>query len=87
MAFSVETTGQAKQDLLDILEWLIEERAGDNGLRWFLKLEEAIASLSEMPHRCPFAPENKEFPFEVRQLLLAGSATAIECCSPLTETK
>jgi len=32
-------------------------------------MKEAVASLAELPHRCPLAPENKEFPFEVRQLL------------------
>jgi plasmid stabilization system protein ParE len=36
---------------------------------WFLALEEAIASLANFPQRCPLAPENAEFPFEVRQLL------------------
>ena len=69
MASRVEPTAQAKQDLLGILEWLLEAGAGDTGLHWFFRLEEAIASLSEMPHRCPLAPENREFPFEVRQLL------------------
>jgi len=28
-----------------------------------------IVSLGELPHRCPLAPEDKEFPFEVRQLV------------------
>jgi plasmid stabilization system protein ParE len=69
MTFRVEPTFQAKQDLFDILEWLLEEGAGDTGLRWFFKLEAAIASLSNMPQRCPLAPENENFPFEVRQLL------------------
>jgi hypothetical protein len=31
--------------------------------------QEAVYSLRELPERCPLAPENKEFPFEVRQLL------------------
>jgi hypothetical protein len=31
--------------------------------------KEAVASLSELPRRCPLAPESVEFPFEVRQLL------------------
>ena len=69
MAFRVEPTAQTQQDLDDILEWLLEQGAGEAGLRWFFKLEEAIASLSELPHRCPLAPEDKEFPFEVRQLV------------------
>ena|SRR5215471_13859243 len=69
MAFRVKQTAQADQDLDVILEWLQEQEAGDAGLRWFQRLKEALLSLSEMPHRCPLAPENKEFPFEVRQLL------------------
>jgi plasmid stabilization system protein ParE len=69
MAFRVEPTARARQDLDDILGWLLAQGAGETGLRWFFKLEEAIASLAEFPHRCPLAPEDKEFAFEVRQLL------------------
>jgi plasmid stabilization system protein ParE len=69
MAFRVEPTAQAKQDLVGILEWLLAQGADEPALRWFFKLEEAIASLGELPYRCPLAPESKEFPFEVRQLL------------------
>lgn len=52
-----------------ILEWLLSEHAGDAGLRWFLAMEDAIASLASFPERCLLAPENARFPFEVRQLL------------------
>jgi plasmid stabilization system protein ParE len=37
--------------------------------RWHFGLLEAIASLSEMPGRCPLAPESGYFEDEVRQLL------------------
>ena len=69
MAFRVKQSPQADSDLDGILEWLLSQQAGDTGLRWFQKLKEAVATLSELPQRCPLAPENKEFPFEVRQLL------------------
>jgi plasmid stabilization system protein ParE len=69
MAFRVEQTDAADTDLDTMLKWLGEQGAGEYGMRWFRKLREAIASLAELPHRCPFAPENAEFPFEVRQLL------------------
>ena len=69
MAFRVRLTAQADYDLDLILEWLLAQQAGDAGLRWFLKMKEAINSLAEMPERCMVAPENSEFPFEVRQLL------------------
>jgi plasmid stabilization system protein ParE len=69
MTFRVETTAEAEQDADAILEWLISQHAGDTGLRWFLALQDAIASLAEFPERCPLAPENSHFPFEVRHLL------------------
>jgi plasmid stabilization system protein ParE len=69
MVFRVETSARAAEDADLILEWLVSQHAGDSGLRWFLALEDAIASLANFPQRCPLAPENSEFPFEVRQLL------------------
>ena len=69
MAFRVNPTARATRDLDAILEWLLAHEAGETGLRWFQRMKEAVASVAELPHRCPLAPENKEFPFEVRQLL------------------
>ena len=69
MAFRVEITEDAESDGKGILEWLISQHAVEAGLRWRQGLEEAIASLSDLPARCPLAPENKSFPFEVRHLL------------------
>ena len=69
MVFRVEVTLQAEQDADAILEWLLEQGASDTGLRWFLRLQDAIASLAVAPARCPLAPENDALPFETRQLL------------------
>jgi plasmid stabilization system protein ParE len=69
MHFRVELTEKANRDLDGILEWLLEQQAGETGLRWFWRLEEACESLSQLPRRCGVAPEDAEFPFEVRQLL------------------
>lgn len=69
MLFRVELTGTAQGDLDAILEWLLAGEAGERGHLWFQKLKEALFSLSELPRRCPVAPEDAEFPFEVRQLL------------------
>jgi plasmid stabilization system protein ParE len=69
MTFRVETTAAAEQDADAILDWLISQHAGDAGTRWFVALQEAIASLAEFPKRWPLAPESAVFPFEVRQLL------------------
>jgi toxin ParE1/3/4 len=69
MAFRVKETARAKRDLDRILKWLLDEYAGDTGLRWFRGMKAAIDSLEELPERCPLAPENATFPFEVRHLL------------------
>ena len=62
MAFRVEVTAKAKQDANAILEWLLAQHAGEAGLRWFRKLDEAIASLAELPTRCRLAPEKSLCP-------------------------
>lgn len=70
MAFRrVEISAEAKREADAILQWLLAQHAGDTGVQWFLRLEDAIATLATLPQRCSLAPENARFPFEVRQLL------------------
>lgn len=68
MTFRVEVTAEAERDTDEILEWLHSQHAEDAGIRWFLGLEDAIASLAQFPKRCALAPESAVFPFQVRQL-------------------
>jgi plasmid stabilization system protein ParE len=63
MAFRVEVTRKAKQDADAILEWLLAQQAGEAGLRWFRKLEEAVASLAEFPTRWKLAFRKSLRPF------------------------
>jgi plasmid stabilization system protein ParE len=69
MALRVEVSAQAERDAEEILDWLLTHHSGRPGIDWFLALDDAFASLAEFPERCPLAPENTRFPFEVRQLL------------------
>jgi len=69
MVFRVELAERAQRDISAIYDWLRSEQAGDAGERWFRALRTAIASLSDVPSRCPLAPENRDAPVEVRQLL------------------
>jgi plasmid stabilization system protein ParE len=69
MGYHVRQTDEAHQDLANILEWLLEKQAGETGLRWLDRLQEAMGTLSEYPQRCGLAPESKEFGFEVRHLI------------------
>jgi plasmid stabilization system protein ParE len=68
MAFRVEISLQAEHDAEGILDWLLLQKSGEAGIHWFLALDDAFASLAQFPERCPIAPENPRFPFEVRQL-------------------
>lgn len=69
MDFRVELADQAKHDIAAIYDWLHSQQAGDAGERWFVALRAAITSLASLPSRCPLAPENRDSPVEVRQLL------------------
>ena len=55
MASRVETSAQAERDADTILEWLLSQHAEETGIRWFLGLEDAIASLAKFSERCPLA--------------------------------
>jgi plasmid stabilization system protein ParE len=62
MTFRVETTAEAERDADTILDWLLSPHAGDTGIRWFLALQDAIASLAEFPEQCPLAPRECGIP-------------------------
>ena len=83
MTFRVETTAAAEQDAGEVLDWLLSQHSGDAGIRWFLALQDAIASLAQLPERCALAPESAIFPFEVRHLLYATHRTCIGFSSRL----
>ena len=68
MAFRVEISRQAEHDAESILEWLLSQHGGQAGIDWFVRLDDAFASLAQFPERCSIAPEDARFPFEVRQL-------------------
>jgi toxin ParE1/3/4 len=69
MDFRVELADQAQRDIATIYDWLRSHQAGDAGERWFVALRSAVGSLASLPSRCPLAPENRDSPVEVRQLL------------------
>ena len=69
MDFRVELSDQAQRDIAAIYDWLQSQQAGDAGEQWFLALRAAVTSLTNLPSRCPLAPENRDSPVEVRHLL------------------
>jgi plasmid stabilization system protein ParE len=69
MAFRVEIEPQAFDDLDAIAEYIKKKRSFTVAERWFNGVIDDIASLKEMPARCPIALESEELGDEVRLLL------------------
>lgn len=62
----------AVEDLTVILEWLDAE-APHKLKEWYASIKEQIATLDQLPARCPLAPENELWGEEtIRQLLFLG---------------
>lgn len=68
MAFFVEITARAKDDLEDAVRWYAEH-SRDKALLWSIGCLEAIESLAKFPNRCSIAPESRDGEREVRHLL------------------
>jgi plasmid stabilization system protein ParE len=67
VTYRIEVTEHAQQNADAAYEWLVQR--GFQASEWFDGLDEAIASLAELPMRCGLARESAEFDEPVRQLL------------------
>ena len=68
MTFSIHITARALREIDETLEWYAK-RSPQAASRWHAKLMQAIASLDTNPERCGLAPEDDDYPGELRQLL------------------
>ncbi len=68
MAFFVELTARAKDDLEDAARWYAQH-SEDKALLWLIGFREAAESLADFASRCRVAPESRDGEREVRHLL------------------
>jgi plasmid stabilization system protein ParE len=68
MNYPVIIRPKAERQLLEMANWWAKHRSHDQAERWYTGFVSAISSLSHEPTRCPLALEDREFPFEVREL-------------------
>ena len=68
MAYRINLTGPAEADAHEAFE-RIREVAPASADKWLRRLFAAIATLADMPERCPFIPEADELGHPARQLL------------------
>ena len=67
MKYRVIFTERAERELEQAAEWWAEHRSVDQARRWYAGFSDVIASLAQNPERCPFAPENGRFPYDIRE--------------------
>ena len=68
MAYHVEVTLRAREDLIDIYERISADDS-PSAAKWFNGLEAAIDALKQFPRRCPIVPESKATKDGLRHLL------------------
>jgi len=56
--YRVEVSGAARHDIGNIYAYL-REHTPNHADRWLVGLYLAMGTLSELPHRCPVAPESE----------------------------
>lgn len=67
--YRVKITTPAKQDIVAAFQWWRDNRSAEQAKRWYRGIRKAIASLADMPERCPPSPEADLLPGSTRQLL------------------
>ncbi|OWY71412.1 hypothetical protein B7486_12560 [cyanobacterium TDX16] len=68
MTYRVFLQPEAESGIHQSYDWLAEQSptAADD---WLSRIEQACNSLSELPERCPLAPESDFFDVPIRQLI------------------
>jgi plasmid stabilization system protein ParE len=69
MNYRIEISSVAEAEADSAFLRLSQISSSVKASQWYVGLLEAIASLSQMPKRCPLARENEHFSQELRQLL------------------
>jgi plasmid stabilization system protein ParE len=68
MIYKVIILPLAEQEAQANHDWWAANRSTEQAARWYEAFAESVLSLEQKPDRCALAPENGQFPYEVRQL-------------------
>ena len=68
MSYQIALEEEAEQDIDAATAWMAQH-SPDKATLWYFDVQEAIASLQNLPFRCPLAPESKTFGAEIRHLI------------------
>jgi hypothetical protein len=79
VAYQVELSRRAEEDIAGVLRWFQEQGASAAGTRWLSRLTNRIDTLQQRPDRCPFASEALDLHRGVRELLVGRKRGASSC--------
>lgn len=69
--FVVQYSPRSKQDLQESYDWGVDNWGREDTDNWVRQMDELIRKrLSLMPLACSLAPEDSDFDFELRQLVI-----------------
>ncbi len=68
MTYHVNLTHRAGRELEGAADWWAAHRSANQAADWYAGFSASIESLAEDPERCPLAPEDGRFPYEIRDL-------------------
>ncbi len=68
MNYRVVLADRTLEDIDRNARWWAKNRSGDQAIRWYEGILEAIYALDENPQRWTVARENDKFPYELREL-------------------
>lgn len=86
MAYLVKFGASAALDLENLY---VEKNAAESNAsaRWFNDLEEAVASLTNLPNRCPLAAEGRRLKRKLRHLLYGAKPHVYRVVFEVDETR
>ena len=70
MKFEVRLTKEANTDILRNMVWWAENHSARQAMDWEVAVRNQVKSLSVMPRRFGFAPENEKVEPELHQMLV-----------------
>ena len=68
MSYQVIIQPTAFTEIEAIYRWMCDNLSAEAANNWYYELQDAIASLQELPNRCGKAPEASTVGREIRQL-------------------
>ena len=69
MTYRVVILPSAEDDIVEAAASMSQQSSISSAADWVVSIQTAINTLSQLPFRCPLAPENESFREQIRQLL------------------